>query len=113
MPDVLKIIENLRNSLWSKYGDVLARVYTQEEIHLTYYSSDILKKHDHNHIFIRGGKIEGDIGGNVTFYSEDAMHAAFIAGRRIGLQEGADNSKLGREELIDRLIGELSDLKGE
>lgn len=107
MSDILKIINDLRNRLWVKYGNALSSAYSQDEIHLTYYAGKVLEENGHNHIFIENGKIKGELNDNVTFYSEKAMHAAFIAGRRVGLKEGEAISKTNRKELIQDLISEL------
>jgi hypothetical protein len=111
MTDILKIIKDLRDRLWAKYGNVLAAPYSQEEIHLTYYAGQVLEENKYNHIFIENGKIKGELNDNVTFYSEKAMHAAFIAGRRVGLKEGKAISETNRKELIRNLIGELEQMK--
>ena len=75
--DVLKIIQNLKERLWADHGDVLARPFTQDETHLTYYLSDLLNRHDHKHKVCDGS----------TFYSETATQMAFVAGLRIGMRE--------------------------
>lgn len=111
MSDILKIINDLRDRLWAKYGNVLAAPYSQDEIHLTYYAGKVLEENNHNHIFIEKGKIKGELNDNVTFYSEKAMHAAFIAGRRVGLNEGKAISETNRKELIQSLIYELEQMK--
>lgn len=92
MVDVLKMIEGLRAGLWSQYGDVLVRPYEQEEVHLTYYVGELLRRRGFQ--WFKSGEADG------ACYTEKAMHAAFIAGRRIGLQEA---QRIADEQVAERL----------
>lgn len=101
MVDVLKIIQNLRDRLWSKYGDVLVREYTQDEIHMTYYAGELLRRHGFEWF-----KADGQDG---ACYTEKAMHAAFIAGQRVGKQ---DAEEMAKEIVQDRLYNARMALDG-
>jgi len=86
MVDVLAMIQSLRDRLWAQHGDVLKKEYTQDEIHMTYYAGDILAR--------KGYKwFKGEEG---ACYTEKAMHAAFIAGLRVGKREA--------QEIADRIV---------
>jgi hypothetical protein len=101
MSDILKIINDLTQRLWAKYGNTLERKYSQEEIHLTYYAGEVLRKNGHEYKVFNGE----------TFYTEKAMHAAFIAGFRVGLKEAYKDAKIQKIALIDELISELQSYK--
>ena len=99
MTDVFKIIENLKVNLMKKYGNVLLKEYSQDEVHMTYYAGDILERQGHKYVVSDG----------VTMYTEKAMQDAFVAGLRVGKRDAqgiADNIVEGRmAEAINRLMG--------
>ena len=101
MSDVLKVINNLIARLWNQYGNSLEKKYNQEEIHLTYYCGEVLKKNGHEHKIFNGE----------TYYTQKATHAAFISGFRVGFKEAYKNSKIEKSHLIDSLINELNSWK--
>jgi len=100
MVDVLKIIENLKANLWEKYGDVLKREWTQDDIHMTYYAGDILERHGYQY----------KVFDKETYYTERAMQAAFIAGLRVGRVEA---NRIAESIIENRIEGAIARLKGE
>lgn len=90
MSDVLEIIRKLKDRLWEEYGDVLERERSQDEVHMTYYVSDLLERRGHS--WFKHDGIEG------ACYTEKAMQDAFTAGLRIGKREA--------EEIAERAIEE-------
>jgi hypothetical protein len=80
--DVLKMIDELRARLWKQYGNTLTQPCTQDEIHMTYYAGEVLRQNGHEWFSVDGR--EG------ACYTEKAMHAAFLAGLRVGKREAVD-----------------------
>lgn len=101
MSDILKVINDLIARLWAQYGNTLDKKYSQEEIHLTYYTGEVLRKNGHEHKVFNGE----------AYYTEKATHAAFIAGFRVGLKEAYKDAKIQKNSLIDELISELQSYK--
>jgi hypothetical protein len=101
MSDILKIINDLTARLWAKYGDTLKKKYSQEEIHLTYYAGEVLRQNGYGYKTLHGQ----------TYYTEKAMHAAFISGFRVGLKEAYHDAKIQKTALIDKMIAELQSMK--
>lgn len=99
MADVLKMINDLKTRLWDEFGDVLRKENTQEEVHLTYYLSDLLERNGMKHQ-VKDGE---------TFYTEKATQQAFIAGRRIGLKEA---QTIADRIIEDRIEDAITSLKG-
>lgn len=99
MSDVLKMIENLRQRLWDRYGDVLRKEYSQDEIHMTYYAGEILRRHGHEWF-----KSPGQEG---ACYTEKAMHAAFMAGLRVGKRDAEEMAENIASERMVRAIRAL------
>lgn len=97
MTDVIDIISRLKQSLWDKYGNVLKKNYTQDEIHMTYYVSQVLEK--------MGYELSTDYR-----YSEAATNAAFIAGLRIGRMNAKE---MADAEVEDRIANAISALNGQ
>lgn len=90
MSDVLKMIDDLRDRLWARYGDVLKKPREQDEVHMTYYVGELLKRR--GHIWFKAPGVDG------ACYTEAAMQDAFTAGHRIGLAEAP--------EIAERLIAD-------
>lgn len=100
--DVLQMVNDLTSRLWAKYGDVLARPKEQDEVHMTYYAGELLRRRGHQ--WFKAPGIEG------ACYTEKAMQDAFTAGRRIGRQEGLEQV----DELVrDRIAAAHAALDGE
>ena len=98
MSDVLEMIEKLRESLSKKYGNVLARKYDQNEIHMTYYAGWVLK--------------ENELGHREDYsYSEKAVQAAFIAGMRVGKIDTQQSNAEITNTIIDELADKLEEWK--
>jgi hypothetical protein len=102
MTDVLKIIRDLTDSLWAKYGDVLSREKSQEEVHMTYYAGELMRRRGHK--WFRADGIEG------ACYTEKAMQDAFTAGRRIGQAEAKG---IAQREIDERLESAHAALRGQ
>ncbi len=83
MSDVLGIIKDLRTKLWNKYGNVLEKPLTQEDNHMTYYNSEVLKRNGFDYTIVNG----------TVYYTEAATHRAFIAGLRVGRRDYIDIEK--------------------
>jgi len=97
--DVLKVIDGLRNRLWTKYGNVLDQKYTQLDIHMTYYAGEVLQKNGYDYV-----KIDDKV-----FYTEKAMHAAFIAGLRVGRM---DAEQMAIDMTNERVYDAIQVLRG-
>lgn len=77
--DILKVIDDLRNRLWAKYGNPLAKYKkTQDDVHMTYYVGHLMDELGHKHISPKS--ITGDHEDR-AYYSERALHDAFLAGQ--------------------------------
>ncbi len=100
--DVLKAIDELRERLWSRYGNALNRDYTQDEVHMTYYAGKVLEHAGYKWFNSEG--VEG------ACYTEKAMQAAFIAGLRVGQQ---DAQKLAESIADERMANAIAALRGE
>lgn len=99
--DVLAMIDNLKQRLFSKYGDVLKTDYTQDEIHMTYYISDLLEKHGLGYHRVN----------DQTMYTEKALNAAFIAGMRIGNKDAEKMADAIVQERLSNAINALMEIK--
>lgn len=97
--DVLKIIEDLKNRLWEKYGNVLKNELSQDDIHMTYYVGVLLEKNGYQYKVFDGE----------TYYTENAMQAAFIAGLRVGRKDIDEVANVVNE----RLANAIAYLEGE
>lgn len=103
MPDILKILDDLTNNIWAKFGNPLAKYKkTQDDIHMTYYVGKLMEEQGHKYIAPR--QIKGEHEDRV-YYSELALHDAFLAGQ---LLSKADNKEM-RKAIIAELRIELHD----
>lgn len=101
MSDILKIIDNLTNNLWAKFGNPLAKYKkTQDDIHMSYYVGKLMEEQGHKYIAPR--QIKGEHEDRV-YYSEIALHDAFLAGQ---LLAKADNKEM-RKAIIAELRAEM------
>ena len=49
MTDILQIIRDLRDSLWTRYGNPLTKYKaTQNDVHMTYYVCRLMEEQGHN-----------------------------------------------------------------
>jgi hypothetical protein len=96
MTDILDVIRKLKADLWQRYGNVLKKSYTQNEIHMTYYVSKVLEE--------SGYELNSDYR-----YTEAATNAAFIAGLRIGQMDAKEQANA---IVADRLEDAINVLKG-
>jgi hypothetical protein len=79
--DVLKIIKDLEDRLFAEHGNVLAKYKeTQDDVHMTYYVGKLMEENGHKYVMPE--RISGEHEDRV-YYSEKALHAAFLAGRLI------------------------------
>lgn len=101
MSDILEILNNLRNRLWASYGNPLANYKkTQHDIHNTYYVGKLMEELGHK--WVAPAKIDGEHE-DCAYYSEKALHDAFLAGQ---LLTKADNNKM-RKSIIAELKSDL------
>lgn len=106
--DILKIIDNLRDNLWAKYGNPLASYKkTQTDIHNTYYVGKLMEVLGHKHI--SPSRIQGEKEDRI-YYSEPALHDAFLAGRLLSLRSNDELRKEIREEIKSELMDKLDRL---
>lgn len=102
MSDVLKIIDNLTNNLWAKFGNPLAKYKkTQNDVHMTYYVGRLMDELGHK--WIRPSSIKGERE-DVAYFSERALHDAFLAGQLIAR---AENKEM-RDAILSELKAEIS-----
>ena len=98
MSDVLKMIKELEDRLFASYGNPLATYKkTQHDIHMTYYVGRLMEERGHEYITPKDK--------NCVYYSEKALHEAFLAGQLLG----AVNRKEMRKNIIEELKAEMLD----
>lgn len=104
MSDTLKIIQEIENSMWAKYGDPIAKIKNREldseRIRFTYYLSRLMAERGHQ--WISPSRING-AHEDRAYYSEKALQEAFEAGM---LLSKADSAKM-REELRREIKQEI------
>ena len=95
------MIDNIRRNLFEKYGNPLATYkQTQDDVHMTYYVGRLMEELGHAYVMpddIRCEHIDR------VYYSEKAIHDAFLAGRLIERKDRAEMKK----ELIEELKHDL------
>ena len=100
--DILKVIDDLRNRLWAKYGNPLAKYKkTQDDVHMTYYVGRLMNELGHKHISPKA--IKGDHEDR-AYYSESALHDAFLAGR---LLSKADHAVM-RKNILESVKSDMA-----
>jgi len=101
MTDILQTIKNLTDNLWARYGNPLASYKkTQNDVHMTYYVGRLMEEQGHE--YVMPNRIKGEHE-DCVYYSEKALHAAFLAGQ---LLDKADNAKM-RAAIISEMREEL------
>lgn len=105
--NVLKVIKEIKDGHLKKYGNILSEEYSQKELLLTYYVSEVLEMNDHKSMKMVNKPYVG------TWYKHDAVNAAFIAGYRAGQQDTSRLEFIIREDAIDEMIDLLTDIKKE
>lgn len=101
--DILEVIKNLENRLWSQYSNPLSNYKkSQEDVHMTYYVGRLMEELGHKWINPSKNAVDS---ADCAYYSEKALHDAFLAGQ---LLARADNKKL-RASIISELRTELHD----
>lgn len=101
MSDVLKMVNELRDRLFASYGNPLATYNkTQHDIHMTYYVGKLMEEQGHEHItpFDR------------VYYSEKALHDAFLAGQLLAKQDTRELRKKIVAEIKAELHEAIDDL---
>jgi hypothetical protein len=94
----LVLIKNLETRLRARYGNPLANYKkTQDDVHMTYYVGRLMEEQGHEYV-IPTGK-------DCAYYSEKAMHDAFLAGRLISK---ADKKQM-RVDIMAELKAEMHD----
>lgn len=102
--DVLKMIKELEERLFKNYGNPLATYKkTQDDVHMTYYVGRLMEELGHTYIMPDDIRCEHV---DCVYFSEKAIHDAFLAGRLIGNKERAQM----RKELIEELKHDLHHL---
>jgi hypothetical protein len=92
MSDVLKMIKELEDRLFVSYGDPLANYKeTQHDIHMTYYVGRLMEERGHEYITPKDK--------DCVYYSEKAIHDAFLAGQLL--------ARMDARELRKRIVEEL------
>ena len=98
MSDVLKMINELEDRLFASYGDPIANYkQTQHDVHMTYYVGRLMEERGHEYITPKDK--------DCVYYSEKALHEAFLAGQLLG----AVNRKKMREDIIEEVKAEMRD----
>jgi hypothetical protein len=98
MSDVLKMIKELEDRLFVSYGDPIATYkQTQHDVHMTYYVGKLMEERGHEYITPKDK--------DSVYYSEKALHEAFLAGKLIG---AVDRKKM-REQIIEEVKAEMRD----
>jgi hypothetical protein len=101
MSDILTILNNLTERLWTEFGNPLANYKkTQNDVHMTYYVGRLMEELGHK--WVRPANIRGEHEDR-AYYSKRALHDAFLAGQ---LLAKADNVKM-RAALVSELRAEL------
>jgi hypothetical protein len=92
MSDVLKMIKELEDSLFASHGDPLANYKkTQHDVHMTYYVGKLMEERGHEYITPKDK--------DCVYYSEKAIHEAFLAGQLL--------AKWDARELRKKIVSEL------
>ena len=103
MSDVLKMISELRDRLFASYGNPLATYNkTQHDIHMTYYVGKLMEEQGHEHITPKDK--------DCVYYSEKALHDAFLAGQLLAKQDVRELRKKIVAELKAELHEAIDDL---
>ena len=98
MNDILEVIKNLEDRLWAKFGNPLANYKkTQHDIHNTYYVGKLMAEIGHDYVV--------PVGKDCAYYSEKALHDAFLAGQ---LLTKADKKEM-RKAIIEELKADMHD----
>jgi hypothetical protein len=107
MSNILEIIANLEKRLWAQYGNPLASYKkTQDDVHMTYYVGKLVQELGHK--WVSPKRISGEKE-DIAYFSEKAMHDAFLAGRLIERKDMNDLRKTIRDEIKHELMETLQD----
>lgn len=112
MSDVLKIVKDLEDQMFAKYGDPIAKVkgnreHDSERIRLTYYVSRLMQERGHK--WIRPAQITGEHEER-AYYSEKALFEAFEAGMLLAKGDAAKIREEIRREVKQELMSALEDM---
>jgi hypothetical protein len=101
MSDILNMLNSLTERLWNQFGNPLAKYKkNQNDVHMTYYVGRLMEELGHKWIHPQSIRSEHE---DRAYYSEAALHDAFLAGQ---LLAKADNAKM-RAAIISELRAEL------
>jgi hypothetical protein len=99
--DILNIIHDLKNRLYKQYGNPLSSyLKTQDDVHMTYYVGKLMEEVGHQYIMpssIAGPKEDS------VYWSEKALHDAFLAGR---LVERVERKRM-RQQIMEEMKEEM------
>ena len=96
MNDVLKKIKKISDRLFAHYGDPLAYYNkTPGDVDMTYYADKLMEVRGHERIILDGK--------DSAYYSEKALHEAFLAGKQIG----SVNREVMREQITEDVKAEI------
>lgn len=108
MKDILEVINNLRARLWNQYGNPLSSYKkTQDDVHMTYYVGKLMEELGYK--YISPSRINGEKEDRV-YYSESAIHDAFLAGQVLARKANDQLRREIRQELKAELMNELENL---
>jgi len=94
MSDVLKMIQELEERLFASHGDPLANYKkTQHDVHMSYYVGRLMEERGHKYITPKDK--------DCVYYSEKAIHDAFLAGQLL--------AKWDARELRKKIVAELKE----
>ena len=100
--DILKVIDNLRNNLWARYGNPLAKYKkNQGDIHMTYYVGRLMEELGHKDISPKAIRGEHE---DRCYYSERALHDAFLAGQLLAKCDHAAMRKSILESVKEDMV---------
>lgn len=96
MSDVLNMIQDLEDSLFTRHGDPLANYKkTQHDVHMTYYVGKLMEIRGHKDILLKVNEKD------TTYYPEKALQEAFLAGQLL--------AKWDARELRKKIVAELKE----
>jgi len=108
MSEVLKMLEDLENRLWARFGNPLAKyTKTQTDIHMTYYVSRLMEELGHK--WVNPKNISGDHEDR-AYYSEKALHDAFLAGQLLARKSNQELAENIRAEIKAELKSAIDEL---
>jgi hypothetical protein len=97
MSDILKMVNDLSDNLWKRFGDPISNnrqkndsSYDSDRIRMTYYVSRLMEERGHK--YVSSSRISGDKEDR-AYYSERALQEAFEAGRLLAKADALEMRK--------------------